>query len=91
MPFPTQFKAVLAGAALVATVLPVRAEQTIAQDFPAMFKEGDISLNLRYRYEYVDDDGFDDEAKASTLRSRLTFASAVSVDLALKQDSRGLG
>ena len=77
MSFPTKFKAVLAGAALVATVLPVRAEQTIAQDFPAMFKEGDISLNLRYRYEYVDDDGFDDEAKASTLRSRLTFASAV--------------
>ena len=42
-----------------------------------MFTEGSAALNFRYRYEYVDQDGFSKEAKASTLRSRLTFSSAV--------------
>lgn len=37
---------------------------------------GDVHLNFRYRYEYVDQDGINDEAQASTLRSRLTFNSA---------------
>ncbi len=40
-----------------------------------MISTGKLSLNLRYRSEHVDADGFDKEANASTLRSRLTFAS----------------
>ena len=36
---------------------------------------GDVDLSFRYRYEYVDQDGFADEAKASTLRSRLSLQS----------------
>lgn len=32
-------------------------------------------LSLRYRYEYVDQDGFNDSAEASTARLRLTFKS----------------
>lgn len=35
-----------------------------------------VKLNLRYRYEYVDQDGVDDEAGASTLRARLSWNSA---------------
>ncbi len=41
------------------------------------FSEGDISLNLRYRYEYVDQDGKPEDADASTLKSRLTMKSGV--------------
>lgn len=36
-------------------------------------KNGDVTLDARYRYEYVDQDGFTDEAKASTLRTRLGY------------------
>lgn len=40
-----------------------------------LISEGKASFNLRYRFEYVDQDNFDDEAEASTLRTRLTFQS----------------
>ncbi|MCZ6853708.1 MAG: hypothetical protein O7G86_07295, partial [Gammaproteobacteria bacterium] len=36
---------------------------------------GDVDLSLRYRYEYVDQDGIVDQAKASTVRSRLSLQS----------------
>ena len=45
---------------------------------PAMlevFKDGKVGLDFRYRYEFVDDDAFSKDANASTLRSRLRFAS----------------
>ncbi len=35
---------------------------------------GDASLSLRYRYEFVDQDAFVDDANASTLRLRLNYA-----------------
>ncbi|MBK6738506.1 MAG: hypothetical protein IPG64_11650 [Haliea sp.] len=41
-----------------------------------MLTKGVLSLDMRYRYEYVDEDGFDDEANASTLRSKVAFQSA---------------
>ncbi len=63
-------------ATLAAGSAPALAEQATVEDFTSMFTEGKASLNFRYRYEYVDQDGFDDEANASTLRSRLTFATA---------------
>lgn len=34
---------------------------------------GEANLNLRYRYEFVDQDGFDENANASTLRIRLNY------------------
>lgn len=37
--------------------------------------DGDIALNLRYRYEFVDQEGLPKEAGASTLRSRVTLTS----------------
>ena len=67
----------LAIAVLGALAVPAFAEEGAgATDFKSMVTEGSASLNFRYRYEYVDDDAFDRTAKASTLRSRLTFASA---------------
>jgi Alginate export len=37
------------------------------------FKEGDVKLSFRYRYENVDQDNALEEADASTLRSRITY------------------
>lgn len=41
-----------------------------------MLTDGHASVDLRYRYEYVDQDGVPDNAHASTLRSRVTLTSA---------------
>lgn len=42
---------------------------------PSFVTQGSAELDFRYRYEWVDQDGFDDRAKASLLRSRLTLES----------------
>jgi hypothetical protein len=44
-------------------------------DFSSFIKQGTASLDFRYRYEWVDQAGFSDEAEASLLRSRLTLTS----------------
>ncbi len=44
-----------------------------ADSFKEMFTEGKASLFMRYRYEYVDQDGMPDEANASTLKTALGF------------------
>jgi hypothetical protein len=41
-----------------------------------MVTEGKVNFDFRYRYEFVDQDGIDKDAGASTLRSRLTYQSA---------------
>ncbi|GAB5451281.1 MAG: alginate export family protein [Halioglobus sp.] len=76
MRFHTTIRISLATLMATAT-LPALGEPEVADDFAGMFNKGSAALNFRYRYEYVDQDGFDKEAKASTLRSRLTFSSAV--------------
>lgn len=76
MPLTINYPFILATALCSVTALGVKAEQEPARDLVGMVKQGDVNFDFRYRYEYVDDDGFDEEAKASTLRSRLTFASA---------------
>ena len=40
------------------------------------FREGDANLSFRYRFEWVDQDGFNRDANASTLRTRLNFQTA---------------
>jgi len=47
-------------------------EQT---DWRSFFRDAEAKLSFRYRFENVDDDGFSEEAHASTLRSRLTVTS----------------
>ena len=42
-------------------------------DIATALTSGDVSLGFRYRYEFVDQDAFDDNANASTLRVRLNY------------------
>ena len=56
-------------ALLVAT--SVAAEE--GDDFGAAIKSGEASFGIRYRYEQVDQDGIDDEARASTARLRFNY------------------
>lgn len=47
-----------------------------ANSFKDAFTGGDAKLSLRYRFESVDDDFFDEVAQASTLRTSLSFRTA---------------
>ena len=47
-----------------------------ASSVSEMLTEGDTSLNFRYRFELVDQDGVANNAEASTLKSRLTYKTA---------------
>ena len=69
-------RSILAAAVIAALTTPAFAEEAAPASFTSMFTEGKASFNFRYRYEFVDQDGISRDAKASTLRSRLTFASA---------------
>lgn len=53
-----------------------QAESTWADDLAGMVSEGKVNFDFRYRYEAVDQDSFDENAGASTLRSRLSYTSA---------------
>ena len=44
--------------------------------FVEAFKTGTVTLGLRYRFEVVDEDRFDERAEASTLRTTLAFRTA---------------
>jgi hypothetical protein len=76
MKFAMKKRAVVAGILVTMTTPLVAEEDIAAQEFTEMVGLGDVGLDFRYRYEYVDDGNFDRDAKASTLRSRLTFESA---------------
>jgi hypothetical protein len=52
-------------------------EQKTATSFEELVSEGTAAVDFRYRYETVDEDGFEDNAKGGTLRSRLTLTTAV--------------
>jgi Alginate export len=56
---------------------PPAAPPAPVSEVAEMLTQGVLSLDMRYRYEYVDEDNFDDEANASTLRSKVAFQSAV--------------
>lgn len=47
---------------------------TYADDLAAAISGGKVSAQLRYRYELVDDESFTKDAQASTLRTRLGYA-----------------
>ncbi|MGI9236970.1 MAG: alginate export family protein [Woeseiaceae bacterium] len=65
-------------AALSAALLMSLTAQAVAQedtntDLASAITSGDASLALRYRYEFVDQDAFAENANASTLRLRLNY------------------
>jgi len=51
-------------------------------EIAALLADGTPALSFRYRFEFVDDDAFTRNAKASTLRSRLSFQSGSYQDAA---------
>lgn len=53
-----------------------QAEDGLGTALKKMVTEGKAAVDLRYRYEGVDQDGIDDDAEASLLRSRLTLTTA---------------
>ena len=61
----------LAGVAAVAW-----AADGIATGLEHAVKNGTVALDIRYRFEDVDQDGIDKDAEASTLRSRIVATSA---------------
>ena len=70
-------KLIATGVALTALGLSAQAQssETWGDALSNAVKEGKASLDFRYRFEYVDQDGIDEEAEASTIRSRLTLES----------------
>ena len=56
--------------------LAIAAPLQAADDFASLFTEGKAHAAFRYRLENVDQDAFAEDATASTLRTRLNFASA---------------
>ena len=71
-----QQQTLLAAAVAACLSASVNAEQTFSDKVSSLVTDGKASVDLRYRFEYVDQDGKDEEAEASLLRSRLTLASA---------------
>ncbi|MDH4071769.1 MAG: alginate export family protein [Gammaproteobacteria bacterium] len=63
---------IIAAPALVMMLagVPAMAE---GEDIASAVKGGKASIDLRYRYEFVDQDGFSKNANASTLRFRLNY------------------
>jgi len=69
--------------------VPVMAADT--QDSPVdALKNGNVSLNLRYRFENVHDRGFDDDGHASTLRTALGYTTAPWRGLLAKVEFQGV-
>jgi hypothetical protein len=62
--------------ALIIGAAGARGEEGWGDQLGKMVTDGKASLDFRYRYEWVDQDGFDDDAEASLLRSRITLESA---------------
>ncbi len=54
----------------------VQASEGPGEGLGKAFTNGELKFNFRYRYEFVDQDGLDREANASTLRGRLSWTSA---------------
>jgi hypothetical protein len=61
---------------LILAILGLFQSANAANSLMESFTEGETNLSFRYRYEFVDQDGFVKNAKASTLRTRLNFETA---------------
>jgi hypothetical protein len=55
--------------AVSAVSMPLQADQSLVE----LFEDGKFAYSLRYRLEGVDQDGFDEDALASTMRMRMNF------------------
>ncbi|MBV2127588.1 hypothetical protein [Arsukibacterium indicum] len=62
--------------ALSVTITPTPVYASLSEELSTAIKQSSVSAHFRYRLEYVDQDNSLEDAFASTLRSRLTVASA---------------
>lgn len=60
-------------AVVAAVMLTATNPAAAAESFTEMFTQGKAGVAFRYRFEFVDQDSFDENANASTLRGRLNF------------------
>ncbi len=65
--------AALSAALTMSLAAAAVAEQDANTDLATAITSGDAGLDLRYRYEFVDQDSFTEDASASTLRLRLNY------------------
>ncbi|MEM8987924.1 MAG: hypothetical protein AAGC95_14505 [Pseudomonadota bacterium] len=71
-------------AVAAATALP--SSPSVADDVSAFWKEASPILNVRYRLETVDQDGFADDALANTIRARVGFKTGEAYGFSLLAD-----
>jgi hypothetical protein len=58
---------------LLALGMSIAGQAQAAETFSEMFTKGKAGISFRYRFEFVDQDRYTDNALASTLRGRLNF------------------
>ena len=64
----------LIGILVILAATSIAAEEVETDnDFATALTSGDFSIGLRARYEFVDQDGFDEDANATTTRLRLNY------------------
>lgn len=68
---------ILVCGALLGAAIGASAEETTSDSLADAIANGDVGLKLNYRFEFVDQDGFDEDAKASTLLTRLNYRTGV--------------
>ena len=94
MNIPSSAISIASAGLLAATLAMPASAANVGTDIADAFKNGKFNVDFRYRYEFVDQDSLDDDANASTIRSRLVFQSAeykdFSVNLGL-DDLRTIG
>ena len=64
---------VFCSAVALALLLPASLPATAAETIKQAVKDGDVQVDLRYRFERVEQDGFDKNAAASTARLRVGY------------------
>ncbi|MDX1490132.1 MAG: hypothetical protein R3332_02525 [Pseudohongiellaceae bacterium] len=67
---------VLTAGLLACTLSGTASAQSLTEDIASMISGGTTKIDLRYRYENVEQDNALDDADASTLRTRISFQSA---------------
>lgn len=63
-------------AAAIATTLTFSSPGNTADDLTTAISDGKLNINVRYRFEFVDQSGVSKDAKAHTVRTRLGYETA---------------
>ncbi len=76
--------AILAGTAFIGALAMAPGSANAVPELATLITQGKTELAWRYRFEFVDQDAFDRDAKASTLRTRLAFDSGEVMNLSFR-------